>query len=358
LKSIDWKGSSLLLLDQRKLPKEKKYIEHKNLEEVISSIQNMVVRGAPAIAISGIFGFVLYLKSLSKKPEYREVLEKLNLLLQSRPTAVNLKIAIQEYLNVFHETYWNQVQLERILQESENFALSLFENDVHTNQKISNYGADLFGKARKINLVTYCNTGAIATAGIGTALGIIRELHSRNFEVHVYACETRPYHQGSRLTTWELMEEGINVQLICDNMVGWLMYTQKIDAVLVGADRITRNGDTANKIGTYSLSLIAKAHNVPFYVAASESSFDLSLPTGKEIQIEMRDPREITQNFFLKDELGEPIYPPGLLAPVGVKVLNPAFDVTPHENITGIITEKGVISPVEEKNILYLFKGK
>ncbi len=358
MKSIDWKGSSLLLLDQRKLPKEKKYIEHKNLEEVISSIQNMVVRGAPAIAISGIFGFVLYLKSLSKKPEYREVLEKLNLLLQSRPTAVNLKIAIQEYLNVFHEAYWNQVELERILQESEKFALSLFENDVHTNQKISSYGANLFGKARKINLVTYCNTGAIATAGIGTALGVIRELHSRNFEVHVYACETRPYHQGSRLTTWELMEEGINVQLICDNMVGWLMHTQTIDSVLVGADRIARNGDTANKIGTYSLSIIAKAHNVPFYVAASESSFDLSISTGKQIQIEMRDPREITQNSFLKDELGEPIYPPGLLAPVGVKVLNPAFDVTPHENITGIITEKGVISPVEEKNILYLFKGK
>jgi methylthioribose-1-phosphate isomerase len=355
VKAILWKGKSLDLLDQRKLPSQKMYLEHKTLDEVISSIRSMVVRGAPAIAISGIFGFVLYLKSLLQKPSWEDLKIQLRMLLDSRPTAVNLKLAIEAFLENNPREVFEQLDWEEYVRKSEDFAMQLFEEDIQTNTQIANHGADLFGTPRPLKIMTYCNTGSIATAGIGTALGVIRALHSRGFDLEVYVCETRPYHQGSRLTAWELEEEGIPHYLLCDNMAAWLMKDRAIDSVIVGADRIAQNGDTANKIGTYALSILAKYHAVPFYVAGSQTSFDWNMQTGREITIEMRDPKEITQNSFLKNNLGEPIYPPGLLAPKNVKVLNPGFDVTPNENITGIITEKGVIQPVNTKNIMKLF---
>lgn len=351
VKSINWHRDHLLLLDQRKLPKETVYYKVQTLEETIYAIKTMIVRGAPAIAITGIYGFVLYLKSHKQKPTWREVLETLFYLQNSRPTAVNLKLAIQKFITEFQEI-WANMNFFDLVQKVENFAIQEEEQDIQTNLKIAENGANLFGNPKTLNIITYCNTGAIATAGVGTALGIIRELHKRNFLITVYALETRPYHQGSRLTTWELMQENISCYLLCDNMAAWLMKEKKIDAVVVGADRIATNGDTANKIGTYSLSILAIAHNVPFFVAASKTSFDLTIETGDSIQIEMRNPEEITRNSFIRNEENEIIYPEGLLAPIGVKVLNPAFDVTPAQNITAIITEKGIIQPVTKKNIL------
>ncbi|MCX7999865.1 MAG: S-methyl-5-thioribose-1-phosphate isomerase, partial [Leptospiraceae bacterium] len=217
VKSITWQTHSLVLLDQRKLPKQISYLEIKSLEEAIQSIQNMVVRGAPAIAIVGMYGFVLYLKSLHSKPSWNEVLQNLSKLESSRPTAVNLKLAIEKFINSF-QSIWYSLDYFELVQKAEEFALNEEKEDIQTNQKISENGANLFGNPRPLNLLTYCNTGAIATAGIGTALGIIRELHKRNFKLIVYVLETRPYHQGSRLTTWELMQEGITCYLLCDNM--------------------------------------------------------------------------------------------------------------------------------------------
>ncbi len=350
VKSIQWKEDHLLLLDQRKLPKQTIYFKIQTLQEVIQAIKNMVVRGAPAIAIAGMYGLVLYLKSLKQKPSWNEVLLQLENLKESRPTAVNLRLSIEKFLHVF-ETQWENLSYLELTNQVEKFAIEEENIDIQTNLKISQNGTNLFGNPKTLNLITYCNTGAIATAGIGTALGIIRELHKRNFFVTVYVLETRPYHQGSRLTTWELMEENIPCYLLCDNMAAWLMQHKKIDAVIVGADRIAMNGDTANKIGTYSLSISALAHNVPFFVAASQTSFDFTIESGNLIQIEMRSEEEITRNSFIRNENNEIIYSEGILAPIGVKVLNPAFDVTPAQNITAIITEKGIIQPVNKETI-------
>ncbi|MCB1178805.1 MAG: S-methyl-5-thioribose-1-phosphate isomerase [Leptospiraceae bacterium] len=350
-KSIEWTGSSLNLLDQRKIPFAKEFIEYQNLEDVIEAIRLMIVRGAPAIALSGMYGLTLYLLSKKEKPSFKEFSQKQKELLDSRPTAVNLRLALEEYSGIISEEFFKEKSIEEIQKKSEEIANRLFAEDLETNRKISKHGADLFGEPRKLSLLTHCNTGAIATAGIGTAIGIFRELRNRGFDLTVFAGETRPYHQGSRLTAWEMGEENINCYIITDSMAGWLMNDRKIDAVVVGADRIASNGDTANKIGTYSLSILAKEHKVPFYVACSKTSFDFKIETGKEIKIEMRPSDELTQNSFLKDETGEPIYKKGILAPINAKALNPSFDVTPHKNIKAIIMEKGVIDPITPENI-------
>ena len=216
---------------------------------------------------------------------------------------------------------------------------------------------NLFPEKKELSILTHCNTGALATAGHGTAIGILRTLRDSGFRLTVYAGETRPYHQGSRLTSWELMQEGIECFIIADSMAGWLCKSRKIDAVIVGADRIAPNGDTANKIGTYSLSIIAKEHSIPFYIAATSVSFDFTIRTGEEINIEMRPEDELTRNSFLKDSDGKFYIPEGVLSPLGAKALNPGFDVTPAKYISAIVTEKGIISPVNEEKIRMILKG-
>jgi methylthioribose-1-phosphate isomerase len=351
-KSINWTGKSLILLDQRKIPFSREFLECKSLEMVIFAIKNMIVRGAPAIALSGIYGIALYLLEIKEKPDFLEFEERLKNLLESRPTAVNLKLALERYSSLISKEKFNNNSLENITSETIEFANLIFNEDLEVNRRIANNGTFLFPEDKKnISILTHCNTGALATAGIGTAIGVIRALKNKGYNLTVYASETRPYHQGSRLTAWELKEEEIECFIIGDSMSAWLMNDRKIDAVLVGADRITKNGDTANKIGTLSHAIIAKNFNIPFYVAASSTSFDFNLENGNQIHIEMRSEDELTQNSFLKDENGKNYIPQGVLSPLGAKALNPSFDVTPSKYISGIITEKGVISPVNINNI-------
>jgi methylthioribose-1-phosphate isomerase len=352
LKSMQWNENTLVLLDQRKIPFSREYIVCKTLDDVIDSIKKMVVRGAPAIALAGMYGISLYLINLKQKPTYIDLKSQLEKLLQSRPTAVNLKLAIERYISLVSEDIFNSNSLDYIVKETILYSDTIFKEDYSTNKNIAINGALIFEKYdKKLSILTHCNTGALATAGIGTAIGIFRELRDKGYNLTIYASETRPYHQGSRLTAWELKEEAIECFIIADSMSAWLMNDRKIDAVIVGADRITSRGDTANKIGTFSHSIIAKQFSVPFYIAASSTSFDFNIKYGSEIHIEMRSEDELTQNSFLKDENGKNYIPEGVLAPIGAKALNPSFDVTPAENLTGIITEKGIISPVNEENI-------
>lgn len=352
IQSIQWTGGSLVLLDQRRLPHSSDFVICKTLDSVIEAIQKMIVRGAPAIALSGMYGICLYLQGLQEKPSLEALGTCLKSLLHSRPTAVNLKLAIERYhrevLDSAFETYSHDSLTGTTIQ----FANQLFLEDADLTKSIAEYGTKIFENSPKnLSILTHCNTGSLATAGTGTAIGVIKALKDKGYQLTVYASETRPYHQGSRLTAWEMMQEGIESYILSDSMSAWLLSEKKIDAVIVGADRIASNGDTANKIGTYSHAIIAKYFGIPFYIAASETSFDFSIDDGKKIHIEMRAEEELTQNSFLKDENGKNYIPEGVLAPVGARAVNPAFDVTPAELITGIITEKGIISPVNKENI-------
>jgi methylthioribose-1-phosphate isomerase len=301
IEPIRWKGDRLELLDQRLLPDQLHYIECRTATEVATAIRDMAVRGAPAIGCAAAFGVVL-----SKgTPESYEVLAK------SRPTAVNL--------------FWALERMKRATNlEAE--AKAIFAEDLAANQAMGKHGAALIPQGARI--LTYCNTGALATSGHVTALGVIRSSKSKN--ISVIACETRPYLQGARLTAWECMQEGIPCTLIADNMAGHLMSRGEVDVAIVGADRIAANGDVANKIGTYTIAVLAKRHGIPFYVAAPLSTFDANIPDGSHIPIEERAPEELTG------------YRGSRWAPEGVKVRNPGFDVTPAELVTAIITENGV----------------
>ena len=307
VRAIVWKGDRLELIDQRRLPDETVYVTCRTAEDVAAAIRDMVVRGAPAIGCAAAFGFVL-----SKGKGY-DVLSK------SRPTAVNL--------------FW---ALERMKQakDLEAEAKAIFDEDIAANKAMGRLGAELMPQNARI--LTCCNTGALATAGYGTALGVVRSSKPKN--VSVIACETRPYLQGARLTAWECVQEGIPCTLITDNMVGHLMSRGEVDVAIVGADRIAANGDTANKIGTYGIAVLAKRHGIPFYVAAPLSSFDPKIPDGTHIPIEERAAEEVTG------------YRGTRWAPQGIKVRNPAFDVTPAELISGIVCEKAVVlNPTAEK---------
>jgi len=306
---LRWKGDRLELLDQRLLPDKTKYVVCRTASDVAKAIKDMVVRGAPAIGCAAAFGVVLS----AGKPKAFEVLAK------SRPTAVNL--------------FWALERMKRA-KNLEAEAKAIYQEDLAANREMGRLGAKLI--PAKARVMTHCNTGALATAGHGTALGVIRS--SKTKGISVIACETRPYLQGARLTAWECMQERIPCTLITDNTAGHLMSRGEVDVVIVGADRIAANGDVANKIGTYGLAVMAKRHGIPFYVAAPLSTFDAKIPGGSHIPIEERPGDEV---------LG---YRKARWAPKGVKVRNPAFDVTPAELITGIITEKGVIlSPTRKK---------
>ncbi len=345
IRPLKWTGESLLLLDQRELPLKEEWIECKDYECVAQAIEQMVVRGAPAIGVVAAYGVTLGAREVLKEAksfvDFKAKLEFIiNRLAATRPTAVNLFWALKRMKRIVQAGF----KEEDIVAALETEAINIERQDIETNKKIGYYGAELLSSREVI--LTHCNTGALATAGYGTALGVIRAAVESGKDIVVYVDETRPYLQGARLTAWELQQEGIPYYLITDNMAGYFMSLGEITCIIVGADRIALNGDTANKIGTYSLSVLAKEHGIPFYVAAPTSTFDLSLRSGKEIPIEERNPDEILC-CHCKD---------CRIAPYGAKVKNPAFDITPHENITGIITEKGVINSPDEEKILEFFQ--
>jgi len=330
VKPVEWWDSVVRILDQTQLPEWVVVEEFTDWHGVAEAIRAMKVRGAPAIGIAAAYGIALAAHQFKgdDMDEFRVMMgEVFQEFARTRPTAVNLFWAIERMQQVVNTSSTVAEARERLLQEAHHILQEDYEADV----KLAQYGALLLPPQARV--MTICNTGALATGGIGTALGIIRVAYQQGRLAKVYVCETRPRLQGLRLTTWELLQEGIPFQLITDNMAGWLMAQGKVEAVAVGADRIAANGDTANKIGTYTLAVLAHHHRIPFYVAAPCSTIDLSTPDGKAIPVEHRDATEVTHIGGLR------------LAPQGTPALNPAFDITPAELITAIITEQGVAQP-------------
>ena len=329
IQPIRYADGVLSLLDQRRLPVEEIWLDYTDYREVAEAIRSMVVRGAPAIGVTAAFGALLGARA-SNASDFETFWSELNqicdLLGATRPTAVNLFWALERVKSLVRANPEQPVNNLKIGLEYE--AMAIAEEDVRINMAMGRHGAQLLPQT--VRVLTHCNAGALATAGYGTALGVIRAAVAAGKQVSVLADETRPFLQGSRLTAWELQRDGIPVTLICDNMAGALMAQGEIDAVIVGADRIAANGDTANKIGTYTVAVLAKEHGIPFYVAAPTSTVDLTLTDGSQIPIEQRDPREVTHSGDIQ------------LVPEGVAVRNPAFDVTPARLITAIITEQGV----------------
>jgi len=338
VETIAWEAGRMRIVDQTLLPGELKYVFCDTVEEVWEAIRNLRVRGAPAIGIAAAFGIMVgiggraYETAEELESKVRQVADYLA---SCRPTAVNLFWALERMKTVV--TTSRNRPPEAIVNLLEAEAMSILDEDKVICRAIGRYGAELVKDGEGI--LTHCNAGGLATADYGTALAVVFAADEQGKRVRVYADETRPLLQGARLTTWELMHAGIDVTLICDNMAAVVMREGKVQLVVVGADRIARNGDTANKIGTYGLATLARAHNVPFYVAAPFSTFDLSLSGGNEIPIEQRAPEEVTEGFGKRT------------APKGVTVYCPAFDVTPAELITAFITEKGVIYPPYPESI-------
>ncbi len=328
--TLKWEGDSLLILDQRRIPHKTEFLECRDHEEVAQAIKSMAVRGAPAIGIAAAYGVVLGVKKLSLK----DIDLIIDVLSKTRPTAVNLFWALER----MRERAKTATSWEDLLEE----AKKIHEEDVRANERMGEYGADLVPD--NAGILTHCNAGALATGGFGTALGVIRSAVLKGKKVRVYADETRPVLQGARLTAWELMMDNIDVTLITDNMAGYLMSKGEIDLIIVGADRIAVNGDVANKIGTYSLAVLANHHDIPFYVAAPVSTIDINISSGKDIPIEERNPKEVVEIAGVR------------VAPEGVKVLNPAFDITPAELISAIITEKGVLRPPFREELLRIVR--
>ncbi len=340
------------MIDQRKLPLEIIYVELKTYEGVYAAIKDMVVRGAPAIGVSAAFGLYLGAKSLISLPEvnnYETFKKKFfkiaDFMFSARPTAVNLGWAVDRIKGLVEtegkNIYKNNPDLKKVVSLIRNESLKIYNEDIEINKNMGRYGAVLLKDGYTV--LTHCNAGALATAGYGTALGVIRAAVSENKKISVVSDETRPFLQGARLTTWELMEDGIPVTLIADNSAGLLMRKGKINAVIVGADRIASNGDVANKIGTYQVAVLAKENDIPFYVAAPLSTIDLNIKSGDEIPIEERDINEVVSIFGKR------------IAPESVKALNYAFDVTPNKYVSAIITEKGILYPDYKKSIAEAF---
>jgi len=339
-KTIEFKDGVLLLLDQRKLPVETQTFECRTYEDVDFAIKDMVVRGAPAIGAAAAYGVVLAARQFMEDEESfpGRMHEALNVLYNSRPTAVNLMWAIKRMGRILEENESRGARyiFDKLKQEAD----TILREDLETNKKIARIGNEIV--PQKAAILTHCNTGALATTGYGTALGVVREAFYRGKDIFVYADETRPRLQGAKLTAWELVQEGIPSKLIADSVAATLIRDGKIDLILVGADRIAENGDTANKIGTFMLSAVAKVYGVPFYIVAPTSTIDFEIESGSQIKIEERNAGEVTH-------IGN-----ARVAPEGIGVYNPAFDVTPHENITGIITEKGILREPFKDNILGL----
>lgn len=332
IKTVEWTNEGVRMLDQRLLPTEEKYLMLRSYEEVADAIKKMVVRGAPAIGISAAMGLALGANQsvgtsvADLEYDFRFMCKVME---ATRPTAVNLFWAVERMRGALQKAKAETQDVEAIRKRLVTEAQAIFDEDIASNRALGKFGGELIADGSTV--LTHCNAGALATAGdYGTALGVVRGAIDAGKRVAVIADETRPFLQGSRLTAWELAKDNIPVTVITDNMAGHVMKQGKVDCVVVGADRIAANGDTANKIGTYMVAVLAKQHNIPFYVAAPISTVDLATPTGEEIPIEERNAREVTH---IRDQQ---------LAPDGVNVHNFAFDVTPNELISAIITDRGV----------------
>jgi methylthioribose-1-phosphate isomerase len=328
-KPIEWRGDHIRILDQRRLPLHVHYLNCRDALSVMGAIQTMAIRGAPAIGVAAAMGIALAGKrTRTNRPEIfrRQIEQVCHQMEQTRPTAVNLFWAINRMRRILNESPLDVKKMGAGLKKE---ALNIYKEDISVNRKIGERGKGLIQNGWGI--LTHCNAGALATAGYGTALGVLYAAWAEGKRFHVYVDETRPVLQGARLTAWELHQAKIPVTVLADNMAGWLMRQKKIDVVVVGADRIARNGDTANKIGTYSLAVLASHHHIPFYVTAPTSTIDLQLASGKDIPIEERAQEEVSHIGRKR------------IVPKGIKIFNPAFDVTPYSFIRGIITEKGIL---------------
>jgi len=325
IKTIEWKDGKVVMIDQRLLPNEEIFREYSTAEEVAKSIEDMVIRGAPAIGVAAAMGIALGMQTVESDAasHFEAICERMA---RTRPTAVNLFWAIRRMKDLFHQLQNRPV--EEIKRELVIEAQKIYLEDIEANRQMGQFGNELIPSDARI--LTHCNAGALATAGYGTALGVIRAAVEHGKKIQVFADETRPFLQGARLTSWELHKDDIPVTLITDNMAGYFMKNRNVDLVIVGADRIAANGDVANKIGTYSVAVLAKANQVPFYVAAPISTIDLSLPHGDKIPIEERSSREVVEIHGKRT------------APEGISIRHPAFDVTPNELVTAIITERGI----------------
>ena len=332
IKTLEWTDAGVRFIDQTKLPTEEIYVTCKTYQEVADAVRNMIVRGAPAIGVSAAMGIALGVRD-SQAANHEDLVCEFahicDVLAATRPTAVNLFWAIHRMKDKFAELRNQPIpEIKRALVAE---AQRMAAEDIATNEAMGRHGAVLLPSDGTV--LTHCNAGALCAVGYGTALGVIRAAIAAGKKLHVFADETRPFLQGARLTAWELMKDGIPTTVITDNMAGAMMRQGKIGAVIVGADRIAANGDVANKIGTYSVAVLAKEHGIPFYVAAPFSTIDLSTPNGSEIPIEQRSSREVTHMAGKQ------------VTPDGVGIENPAFDVTPHPYVTAIITERGVLHP-------------
>jgi len=345
IRTIFWKNNTVVLIDQNGLPLVEKYVVCKSFKEIIACIKDLTVRGAPAIGVAAAMGAALgalHLPALSQEKFRQKFFAICDEIADARPTARNLFWALERMKKVVEGT--DAADQQRLIKKLISEARLICAEDIEINKQMGKNGSPLFADGD--NILTHCNAGALATAGYGTALGVIRAAHAEGKKLHVYVDETRPVLQGARLTAWEMKKEKIPHTLITDNMAGFLMQQGKIDKIIVGADRITANGDAANKIGTYSLAVLAKAHGIPFYIAAPLSTIDVSLKTGKAIPIEERKSEEVTTFRGTRS------------APERTKVYNPAFDVTPARLISAIITEKGILRKPFHSAMVRAFKGE
>ena len=346
--TIRWDGDAVVLIDQRYLPGKEDYLACKSPDAVAEAIQDMVVRGAPAIGVTAALGIALGLKQSNAQDieRLRRSMEALSTLMAStRPTAVNLFWAIDRMKKRFDELASDRIDnLDNIVRGMEAEAVAIHKEDIQINRRMGAHGADLVPDGARI--LTHCNAGALATAGYGTALGVMYAAKEAGKNIEVFADETRPFLQGARLTAWELVKNDVPVTLITDNMAGYFMAKGEIDMVIVGSDRIAGNGDVCNKIGTYSVAVLAKEHGIPFYAVAPTSTFDLSITSGKEIPIEERSPDEVTHVHGVR------------LAPEGVAIRNPAFDVTPARLVSAIVCENGVAKAPFTESLSRLAKSE
>lgn len=344
IQTIKWVNGAARIIDQTKLPGKLVYVDCRDVERMWWAIKRLEVRGAPAIGVAAAFGVLLGLKTFKgtdRKKFLAHFKKTCDYLGTARPTAVNLFNMLDEMRAVVanHPTA-SVAELKELLYAC---AIDIYEEDRTTCRVMGRHGAKLIKSGMR--LLTVCNAGALATVDYGTAEGVMYAAKEAGKKFSVYACETRPLLQGARLTAWELMREKIDVTVICDNMAATLMQQGKVDIVFTGADRVASNGDAANKIGTYMLAVLAKHHNIPFYIVAPRSTFDLKIKSGKQIPIEQRNPLEVTHFAGIPT------------TPKGTKAYNPAFDVTPHELISGIVTEQGIIKQPFKENIHKLFGG-
>ena len=356
IRTIFWESDAVVMIDQKALPLEERYLTCKRYEDVITAIKDLTVRGAPAIGVAAAMGIALGTLQISTtsaenlKTEFYRICDCFS---QTRPTARNLFWAIERMKRCFEKALASDLSVHSPAQEDQGAfshekirqiliaeAIRIGEEDIAINRRMGLNGRSLIKDGDHI--LTHCNAGALATAGYGTALGVIRAAREEGKNIHVFVDETRPVLQGARLTAWELMKEGIPATLITDNMAGFLMQQGKVNLVITGADRIAANGDTANKIGTYALAVLAKENHIPFYIAAPLSTIDLSIKTGDDIPIEERDSEEVTLFRGVRT------------APMGIQVYNPAFDITPNRYITAIITEVRVVRPPFEEHLSFL----